>query len=400
MAVLPVFRDDLQHYLNINAERFGLLFSVGPIAGIACVLAGGALVRRLGPLRMIRWCLVGTAAGMAIVAAAGQRYALVLLGCTLCGALSGTLFLAVNVLLTRLFPRDRRRALALNLAVTCGGGIVFPIAAEGLLALARRGGQNAFGSVLRLPLLAVALLLTAGACFFRPQAPPRPAHATRRRKQTFSLPPPVIWLAVLLAIHASVDTAVSTWMPKFLAGPSFAAPLAAPGIVLALFSLAYLVARSTLAMIPETWGHRRLMVLPGILGGGIFLAGLLSRNATLTATAYVVAGLCWSNEYPAMLAAASRTARLQFGQALAVVSVLSGLLNSAMLYGVGQVAGLRGESLMWQTMATLACGFIAVGLGGALWLILWIPKKPAARPTRDPISPPRETRTSIASRSR
>jgi MFS family permease len=375
-SVLAVFRDDLQRYLRIDAARFGLLFSLGPLAGVACVVLGGAMVRRLGTARLIRWCLLGTAAGMGLVAAAGPRYVPVLIGCVICGALSGALALAVNVYLTRLFPRDRRRILALNLAVSCGGGILFPLAAEALLTASHRGSAGGFGAALRLPMLIIAVILAAGAIAFRMGARTQPRHTVvtpriSRIRPSIFLPLPVVWLGVLLAIHGTVDTAIYTWMPKFLAGPSFAPPLAAPGIVLALYAVAYLVSRIAVAFAPEAWGRRRLMVVPGLLGGGVFLAGILSRSAMLTAAGYVLGGLCWSAEYPALLAAVSQRAKAQFGQAMAAITVLSAPLQFGAVYAVGWYADHHGKAAIGQPIALLACGFLVVGIGGALWLIFW-----------------------------
>jgi len=56
--------------------------------------------------------------------------------------------------------------------------------------------------------------------------------------------------------------------------------------------------------------------------------------------------------------------------ALALRQIADGLLSAATLYGAGSAFAFVGESSTWMVMATLACGFIMVGIGGGLWIIL------------------------------
>lgn len=378
LNVLSIFRGELQRYLGIDDPRFGLLFGLGPLVGVATVLAGGAWVNRLGAVRLIRLSLIGTAAGMALVAMAGARYGLVLAGCVVSSALAGPLNLATNVYLTKLFPRHRRRILAFTMAIVCGGGIVLPLAAEGLLGLPRQFAGVSFQDVLRWPALAVAAVLLAASFAYRSKRPIKPPRAGAGLSwRQFLLPLPVAWLVVLLAIHSAADTALYTWMSKFLAGASFNAHPVAPGIVLAGFSLAYLVSRSILASMPEARGHRVLMALPGLLGGSVLIAGILCRDFYLTAGGYVLGAFCWSAEFPTFMGMVARAGKQQFGAALAVFQVLTGPLMSAMLYGAGTAAGVLGEQNMWQVMAVMAGGFLVVGAGGAAWLALWGERKGA-----------------------
>ena len=160
-------------------------------------------------------------------------------------------------------------------------------------------------------------------------------------------------------------------MPTFLKGPSFGQPLLRSGLVMAVYSFGYLVCRVALVAVPEDWGRARLLVLPGLLGGGLFLAGILSRQVLLTAAGYVVGGLCWSAEYPAIMATAARRTRTQFGQNHG--GLCDRLASARLGHGLGgrleRTASRR--SVLWQPMALLACGYVAVGAGGGLWLLLW-----------------------------
>ena len=372
-SILPVFRGELQRYLGITDAQFGLFFSLGPLAGAVSVLVGGALVRRLGAVRMIRFGLWGTAVGMLLFAVAGPRWHAALAASVICSACAGPLGIAVSVYLAKLFPRAQRRAFSLNLALVGAGGIVLPVLAEGLLALPGRMPGLTFGHVFRLSFVAVAAVLVAVSFWYRSGR-----HAAVRRTgdwlpnwRQFILPWPVAWLVGLLCLHGAVDTAIYTWMPKFLAGESFMAHPVVPGLVLAGFSLAYLVSRTILAGLPEAWGRRSLLVLPGLLGGGLLLAGILSRNYWLTAGGYVLGAFCWSAEFPAMMGQVADRGKAQFGAALALQQIAGGPLVAAALYGAGLAVVRVGESGMWLVMAALTGGFLLVGVGGAAWLVLF-----------------------------
>jgi len=367
VGILPVFRDRLQGYLGIDDRGFGLLFGLGPLVGVAGVVAAGVLLRRVGPVAMIRWALQGTAAGMLLLAAGGRQWLVALAGCVLCALWAGPLTIAASAYLTRLFPRDQRRILAFSLAVGGAAGIVFPLAAEGLLWLADRG--PGFGPVFHFPFLLLAGVL-AGASFAyrgrRPAAPWRAAPAWSWR--LLLVPLPVAWLAVLIALHGAADTALFTWMPRFLGSSAFPARLFAPGLVLSAFSLAYLVARALLAALPDAWGRRALLVLPGLAGGSVLLLGILSRSYLLTAAGYVLGAFLWSAEFPAMLGTIARRNREHFGLANALSQVLGGPLLFVFVNGAGLATYRLGEPRMWLVMLALAGGFVLVGLGGAWWL--------------------------------
>ena len=373
-GILPVFRGELQRYLRINDYQFGLFFSLGPLCGAVAVFLGGAMVRRLGAVRIIRFGLWGAAAGTALLAAAGPNWHAALAAGVICSASTGMLSIAANVYITKLFPRAQRRVLSLNLAIIGAGGIVLPVLAEGLLALPAHVPGLTFGHVYRVSFLIVAVLLVWASSRYRGGRHHAGVHRAAGgglvNWRQFILPWQVAWLVGLMCLHGATDATINVWMSKFLAGGSFTRHPVAPGLVLAGFSLSYLVSRTILSMLPESWGRRSLLVLPGIVGGSLLLAGILSRNYWLTAGSYVLAGFCWSSELPAMMGRMADSGKGHFAAALALRQIADGLLSAATLYGAGSAFAFVGESSTWMVMATLACGFIMVGIGGGLWIIL------------------------------
>ncbi len=368
--VLPIFRESLQKYLGIGDGRFGLIFSVGPLLGMASVLAAGMYLERWGPVAMIRWALSGTAAGMAVLAVAGGHWLPVLVGCALCAMAAGPLNIAVNAYLTRLFPRHRRRIISLNLAIGGAGSMAIPLAAEGSLWLAANVSRLTFGQIWRSAFAIVALFLLAVSWRYRGQGGRRRAGAEKATSiwRYIILPPPIFSLAFLVAAHGAVDNAIYIWLPRILSSSAFAHPLAAPGLVLSSFSLAYLVSRFLLSLVPAESGRKAFLIFPGLLGGGIFAAAIASGDARLAALGYVVGGFLWSAEYPALLSALAGLDQRRFGAAMALGQILGGPLTFALIAGTGSIAANIGEPRLGELLFALSSGFCLAGLGGALWL--------------------------------
>ena len=379
-GVLPIFRDTLREYLDITIAQFGLLFSVGPLIGVVSVLFGGMFVDRLGAVRMIRYCLQGMALAFVLLALGGQSYLMFIVAVCLGALFAGPLHTAKAVYVSQLFPREKRRMLSLSLAMVSGGGILTPLVAEMLLSLGERVGTAA---ILHGPFLVGAALLMGGSMLYRDGTTfPRKrwkytttattaTTATSFSWRAFKLPLPVFWLVMLGTCHGAADTTLHVWMPKFLSSESFANHPIVPGVVLSAYALAYLVARSSLALVPADFARRTLLILPGLLGGAMLIAGILSRQFWLTAGGYVMGAFVWSNSYPALLAMMSQQDRRRFGTAIAWKGVITALLSAACIGLVGSIVDRIGEQHMWLVMLIPALGFLVVGLGGAVWIFFY-----------------------------
>lgn len=365
-AIVPVFRGELLDYLAIDDGRFGLLFSLANWALLAPLLAAGWLNARLGSLRLFRLGILLAAAGMGLVAASGRAWTALAGALAVLGA--GTVLMEIggNSLLLGLYAEQRRRVFSLGMAARSVTETVAPALGEGWLALAAAVPAVTFGWVFHAPFAALAAVFVTGFFLFRPRTPvPAPPPWKWR---DLLIGGPSLGLVGLLALHGAADLMLFTWMARYLGSGAFDAQPVPPGFVLSAFSIAYVVSRTILGRLPETWGRRRLLVAPGLIGGTVAVAGILSRDYMLTACGYVAGAFFWSAEYPAMVSRIAEREGARFGAALALMALAGTAASAAALWGSGWLIQAVGVEGMWVPMAASAALFPVVGLGGALWI--------------------------------
>jgi len=376
-GVLPVFRSHLMRYLEIGDDRFGLLFSIGSVTGMCSVLFGGHLIDRWGPRRVIRLCLTGVGCAMLMVGLAGPRFPVFMVAVGVSGMFNQPLFIAISAYLGKLFPNHRRRIISLNMATKSGGGLMFPIAAEALLYVTVRYESVTFAHILHYPFLLVGALLLGGSFVYRKRGKmhKKSASGTIRTSRGWwkdiLLPWHSLILVVLVALHGTADSVLCVWMPRFLEGDSFPTVVFAPGLVLSGRALSYILARATLAVLPDRVGSRGFLVIPGLIGGSLLILSILSRCFVLTAAGYVVGAFCWSFEYPAIVSTLMRFERRRFGMAMALSGLISGLCIFLLMNTVGILTMRLGEAQMGMVMLLPASLFLVVGIGGGVWIILF-----------------------------
>jgi MFS family permease len=234
-----------------------------------------------------------------------------------------------------------------------------------------------FSHVLHVPFWFVAGLLLAGSFFYRRgvsfsrtglagSAPNKWYHLRLAGGR---------WLLIALAaLHGICDSAACLWLPRVLGGDCFDVQTFAPGFVLAAAALAYVISRLILAALPERTGTRIMLVVPGLLGGGVFIAGILSRNQALTAGGFVLGSFLWSLEYPALLAMLAGKEHRQFGSALAIMAIATGVGTFITVNLMGWLAAALGETGLWAILLIPACGFPLICIGGTVWLFRFGPK--------------------------
>lgn len=378
--MLSVFRDKLQAYYGITKDQYGLLLSISAIPGIAGGLLGGVAVDRLGAKTVLRVSLAGCAASLGVAACPGP-WTLLLVAVGMLSLFVQPLGIAATAYMVELFPSNRRRVLTLSLVGMSVCAMVFPLLAEGLLKLHAARPAVTFGQIMRIPLAVTAGVLLLGVLLYRGRSstargtvePEKPREPAKGPLDAGSL-----LLVALLVMHGTCDTAAYMWMSSVLGNEHcYGRHVFLPGAVMAAFSLAYVVSRSILSMLPERWGANAMMIAPGLLGGTVLLSGILSRDQAWTSIAYVTAGFCWSVEYPTFLSTLANTTT-RFGTALAVQAVAGGLALFVMVYVMGIIAQALGDAALWKILLIPACGFPLVGLGGAIWVWRFRPAKQPA----------------------
>ncbi|MFP4028903.1 MAG: MFS transporter [Candidatus Brocadiia bacterium] len=373
MKMIPVFRDTLQQYLGIGDGRFGFLLSVLSGAGLFTVLIGGAMVDRWGPRRVLRISLFGVACAFTVIAASGRSWIVLAIGMALYGFSMRPLVVAVSGYLIRLFPNNRRRVLSLNFAGTSVGSLFFPSVAEGLLQLSRKVYRVTFGIVFHMPYVLFTLLVLGATFLYRCRVRFGTPEGDGRERWSFRdllLPPQLLPIILLMVLHGTCDSTIHLWMARFLDSDAFAGdPVIGPGYVLSGYAVSYILSRLLLGLMPENFGKRLFMILPGILGGSVLIAGILSKNYLLTAGGYVLGGFLWSAEFPTMLSVLADEESERFGAAMALHQVISALAIFVSLNAMGTVVEKIGEAQMWKAMLIPACGFPMIGILAAVYLL-------------------------------
>ena len=370
--MLPVFRDSLQSYLGIGDARFGLLFSLAAFAGVASVVAGGVMVDRRGPVAVMRLGFAGVALSFLVIGLAGGNWWLMAVAMVLNGLCVRPLGVAVNALLVRLFPSHKRRVLSLNFVAGSSGDFLFPAFAEGLLFLAHTVRSVTFGLVLRVPFAVFSVVLFLGSLFY-PKGTGLLNGGDRGERpllQSMAFSRSSLALILLATLHGTADTMLFVWLPRFLGSELFQGRPIAPGLFMSGFAVSYLIGRGALALMPEGHWRSALMVLPGILGGSVMIAGIMSRSYVLAGMGYVLGGLLWSVEFPVFLGRLAEEVGDRFGSALALQQMLTAGASGLGLALMGWAITRSGEQAMWQVLLAPACVFPCIGLCAAGWLLL------------------------------
>lgn len=367
---LPVFRERLQDYFDLTTSQFGLLLNCGFLAGVLGAVLGGASLARFGDRRIMRICFAGCAAGMLISAWPGS-WLLFLAGLSLTAFFFAPLGIALQAYLTTLYPNRRRKIVALNLVAVAVCGMLFPLLVEFLLSLTRPENHTDFAWILHGLFATTGIIILGGLVtgMRRSDGGTPDGMSAGGGTRDATLPRGAVALLVaLLALHGAADNVLALWMPRVLSSRSFADQPFLPGAVLAAVSLAYVVSRLLLSFLPEDRWRWRMMILPGLLGGALALAGILSRDQAWTAIGYVAGAFCWSVECPVFIAFLAG-AGPRFGKAMATFNVISLLTIFCLGTSLGMLGDRLGEERVWRILLVPAALFPLIGLGGLWWVL-------------------------------
>jgi len=364
-TVLPVFAPHLQQHYDITNRQLGTLLSCGAMGGLIALPFIGLLVGWLGVQRVVQISLLGTGGGL-VLCAIVRHVVLLEASLVIVGTFGGALTIAAISLLVNLYPAWKRRMLAITFSACYVPAIIFPPLAQYMLSLTAPGQQARFALVLHLPFGAVGLVLIGGGLLL---GVTRGADLSSEMEETgpLKLRNLLSWstfLIVFLAgLHAASDSTLYGWMPKFMTGTFPYLPLGT-GVVLALYSLGYMIARSLQATLPERVGQRAFLTLSGPLGGLVVLVAIWRGDALMVGLLYPLAGMLWCLEYASLLSEIQFESAAYFSAILAGANLVGAALGIAQLNLAGWIADLT-SSLQWA-MTPAAAGFIAFGILAAL----------------------------------
>ena len=374
VSALPLFAVELQEYFGLSLIQLGLLFSIGIIPGTIASALGGISVDIWGARRILRFCLIGVSIGAGLMAV-GVHWTLMLLAVVVYKVSFSSLEIGSSKYITRLVPERRRRYLTINLLIGSAAAMLIPLLVELLLWVRRANPAIEFKYVLHGPFALLAVVVVVGAALVLRRGPVAGRAAKRSVKlknwRDLILPLPTVILVIMLASHWTCDAVFAAWMPRFLASKSFGTMLIVPGIIISLRALAYVVSRIILACLPENFGRRALIIVPGILGGTIFVVCVLLRRYEAMVIGFPLAAFCWSVQCPVLVAKISHRSPENLGSALGVVSVVSGVGSFALINAIGALAAYLGEQKMWIAMMPLGMVHVAIGVTGAIWTLVW-----------------------------
>lgn len=365
MATVPVFAPELQRLFGLTDRMLGTLLSCTSAGGLIAfpfILSG---VHLLGTRRVVQAALAGV--GIAFVVC-GLTHGIVALEILLVVAGMFATVLAVTTLslLVGLFPEWKRRMLALTLAVFPLPSIVFPPLAQHLVTQSMAGRLGGFLVVFHAPYIIVGAVLVLGALALS-------VSSVRAMPIGIAEGRPVQWrkvlswstvlIVVLAGLHGGPDTTLAAWIPRFMTGRFSVLPIT-PGMVLAIYSLAYVIARSLQALLGEGVGQRLFLTLTGPIGGALMLAAIWRGNALDVALLYPLSGFLWCLEYPTLLSEVETISAEQFSTIMAVANLAQIVTAFGLLNFIGWLADTTGSL---QTAASVPVfGFISFGLLAAV----------------------------------
>lgn len=360
-GAIPVFAPRLQLEFGLSDRQLGTLLSCMSLGGLIAfpfILSG---VHTLGTRKVVQTGLAGV--GVAFLFCGLTRGVIPLeVGLVAAGVFGTALLVTTLSLLVGLFPEWKRRMLALTLAVFPLPSIVFPPVAQHLLSVAERGGYGGFRAVFYAPFLVLGAVLIVGGIALS-------ASSVRAVQIGLGDKRPVQWrrvlswstvlIVTLAALHGGPDNTLSAWLPRFMTGRFAELPIA-PGNVMALYALAYVVARLLQATLGEGVGQRLFLTAVGPVGGALMLTAIWRGDAMDVALLYPMAGFIWCLEYPTLLSEVETISAEEFSTIMAVGNLTQIVVSFGLLNLVGWLADTT-KSLQ-VAVSVPVFGFIAFGL--------------------------------------
>lgn len=367
LTMTPVFGSWIEQHFETSKKLLGLLFSIGSAGGAVAGLLGGWLSDRLGMRRVL-------AAGLCVAALGFGLCGLLRHLSTFAGGLSiagfgvAAFLVCAAAYLCASYPENRRRMMgALQLAAAVGY-CAAPLAVDRLLHLV--SGDPSRGHLyFHTPfVVAAAFLALAAALVWLRMPEPAPAAQTQALSPTGAeaVPWASMGLIVLLAALHSGEGMMSLWFVRYC-DERFAPVSFPPARGLAAYGAAFILGRGMLTVFGERHGNYRWLVVPGLAGGGLFVAAALASGQMAATAAFVGAGVFISIEYPALNALAAGAWPGRSGTLLGALGVSN---TVGVIAGCSLIGALADTGVPLST-ALLLPGLCILGFGAVagLWAL-------------------------------
>ncbi len=328
-SVFPVLALRMDSYFSITAASLGFLLSASSLGRILVNLTAGPALDIIGPRKMLSIGFAGYII-VFIFAALAKSFIPFLFSVIAIGIFGAVINLSAPLYILTLYPHWQRKSFSLNMVSGMLPGLFFPVLIEYFM---NRYPEN-FSMILHLPFAILSGLSVFIFLLFHYRAPGRKLRQTAPQdfkeeiitslnKYRYLLTRKDFWICpVLIFLHGGADSMLHNWMPTYLKKTFSVLPLGT-GTVLMLFAAGYLLSRILLIFLPDHKWRRFFIIFPGITGGTILLAGLLTKNALIISLSYPIGGFFWSFEAPALLSESYRRFPETFGTAQALIMLVA-----------------------------------------------------------------------------
>jgi predicted MFS family arabinose efflux permease len=365
-VALPVLAPAAAPDIGVPVAHVGLYVALIYGAGMTCGLVSGALVRRLGALRVSQLCLLSAAAGLALTASG--RLPLVVCGALLIGAGYGPVTPASSHILSRTAPAQHLSAIfsLKQTGVPLGGALAGALLPSVVLS----AGWRVAALAVALACAATAVLLQRlRATLDADRVPDAPIGAGSVREPLRMVVANRSGRALSLSsfCFASLQLCLVTYLVAYLTH-DLGFDLLQAGLMLAAAQGAGVVARLAAGTIADRSGRpRQVLGVMGCLMGAFALAAASFSGAwplpaiVVVCAAFGASAIGWNGVYLAEVARQSPPGAVSAATGSALFVTYFGVLTGPPVFALMIGAGLSyGTALMTMAAPALVCGIYLI----------------------------------------
>lgn len=364
----PVFAGWLEGYFGIQKTALGLLFTVGSVGGAVAGLVAGWVADRYGrrlTLAASLGCMTLGYAGCGVA----TSYLPFMAASLLAGLGAGGFAVVGAAALCAAYPTQTRRVMGQFQLAAAAGFCAGPVLLNVLLEAARARATDGWAPSFHLPFVVVGAALAVAALVVgrggRRAESDGSGAETGDVLQPLSPWPRLATAAVLLlaALHAGEAT-MSYWFVRYCEA-RFSPAVFPPAWGLSIYGAAFVVGRIILSTRAEGVGQFRWLIVPGLVGGTLYLGVILAPGQLAATVALALAGVLISMEYPTLMGLAARV----WPEHSATMLGAAGLTNlgATVLYST-LVGAMLDRGVALQTAMLLpGVSILSFGVTAALW---------------------------------